>query len=92
MGHASSIALGVALNKPHKKYGVLMEMQGSFNAYGAMAVIGNINPKNLIHIVINNGAHVRDCWRNANSGIGCIDLTEIAKSLWIYMCEINYIH
>ena len=57
MGHTSSIALGVALNKPEKKVwcidgdgAVLMHM-------GAMAVIGANKPTNLIHIVINNGAH-----------------------------------
>ena len=57
MGHSSSIALGVALNKPNSKIwcidgdgAVLMHM-------GAMPVIGANNPKNLIHVVINNGAH-----------------------------------
>lgn len=57
MGHSSSIALGVALNKPNVKIwcidgdgAVLMHM-------GAMAVIGEIAPENLVHIVINNGAH-----------------------------------
>lgn len=57
MGHSSSIALGVALNKPDKKIwcidgdgAVLMHM-------GAMAVIGANKPNNLIHVVINNGAH-----------------------------------
>ncbi len=57
MGHASSIALGVALNKPQQKIwcidgdgAVLMHM-------GAMAVIGSNKPENLVHIVINNGAH-----------------------------------
>lgn len=57
MGHCSSIALGVALNKPDKKVwcidgdgAVLMHM-------GAMAVIGNRKPKNLVHVVINNEAH-----------------------------------
>lgn len=57
MGHSSSIALGVALNKPEKRIwcidgdgAVLMHM-------GAMAVIGANKPKNLIHVVINNGAH-----------------------------------
>lgn len=57
MGHSSSIALGIAINKPEKKIwcidcdgAVLMHM-------GAMAVIGSNKPKNLIHIVINNGAH-----------------------------------
>ena len=57
MGHSSSIALGVALNKPEERIwcidgdgAVLMHM-------GAMAVIGANKPKNLIHVVINNGAH-----------------------------------
>jgi len=57
MGHASSIALGAALQKPEQKIwcidgdgAVLMHM-------GAMAVIGEYRPKNLVHIVINNGAH-----------------------------------
>ena len=57
MGHSSSIALGVALKKPDRKIwcidgdgAVLMHM-------GSMAVIGANAPKNLVHIVINNGAH-----------------------------------
>ena len=57
MGHSSSIALGVAINKPDKCVwcidgdgAVLMHM-------GSMAVLGANKPNNLIHIVINNGAH-----------------------------------
>ncbi|MBQ6181010.1 MAG: phosphonopyruvate decarboxylase [Ruminococcus sp.] len=57
MGHSSSIALGVAINKPDKRIwcidgdgAVLMHM-------GSMAVLGANAPENLIHIVINNGAH-----------------------------------
>ncbi|MBO5621228.1 MAG: phosphonopyruvate decarboxylase, partial [Butyrivibrio sp.] len=57
MGHSSSIALGVALNKPGQRIwcidgdgAVLMHM-------GSMAVIGANKPSNLIHVVINNGAH-----------------------------------
>lgn len=57
MGHSSSIALGIALNKPEKRVwcvdgdgAVLMHM-------GALAVIGTYRPLNMIHIVINNGAH-----------------------------------
>lgn len=57
MGHSSSIALGVAINRPNKKIwcidgdgAVLMHM-------GAMAVIGSNSPANMVHIVINNGAH-----------------------------------
>ena len=57
MGHSSSIALGVALNRPEMKIwcidgdgAVLMHM-------GSMAVIGSNKPHNLVHIVINNCAH-----------------------------------
>ena len=57
MGHSSSIAMGVAINKPNTRVwcidgdgAVLMHM-------GAMAVIGSNAPKNMIHVVINNGAH-----------------------------------
>ena len=57
MGHTSSIALGIAVNKPKKKIwcidgdgAVLMHM-------GSLAVIAANAPDNMIHIVINNGAH-----------------------------------
>ena len=57
MGHSSSIALGVAINKPDTRVwcvdgdgAVLMHM-------GSMAVLGANKPKNMIHVVINNGAH-----------------------------------
>lgn len=57
MGHASSIALGVALNKTETKIwcidgdgAVLMHM-------GSMAVLGANKPDNMVHIIINNEAH-----------------------------------
>jgi phosphonopyruvate decarboxylase len=57
MGHSSSIALGIALQKPATRIwcidgdgAVLMHM-------GSMAVIGANAPQNMIHVVINNGAH-----------------------------------
>ncbi len=57
MGHASSIALGIAINKPDRRIwcidgdgAVLMHM-------GAMAVIGAVRPSNMVHILINNNAH-----------------------------------
>ncbi|MBR6770475.1 MAG: phosphonopyruvate decarboxylase [Lachnospiraceae bacterium] len=57
MGHASGIALEVALNKKESKVwcidgdgAVLMHM-------GSMAVIGANAPNNLIHVLINNEAH-----------------------------------
>lgn len=57
MGHSSSIALGIALQKKNTRIwcidgdgAVLMHM-------GAMAVIGASRPQNMIHVVINNEAH-----------------------------------
>lgn len=57
MGHCSSIALGIALSKPERRVwcidgdgAVLMHM-------GSLAVLGRHRPPNMIHIVINNGAH-----------------------------------
>ena len=78
MGHSSSIALGIALNMPNTKIwcvdgdgAVLMHM-------GAMAVIGNNRPNNMIHIVINNEAH--ETVGGMPTVAGGIDMVTIAKS------------
>ena len=78
MGHSSSIALGVALNKPEQKVwcidgdgAVLMHM-------GAMAVVGANAPKNLVHVVINNGAH--ETVGGMPTVASKIDLLTIAKA------------
>ena len=78
MGHSSSIALGVAVNKSKTKIwcvdgdgAVLMHM-------GAMAVIGANKPENMIHIVINNGAH--ETVGGMPTVAGLIDLVAIAKA------------
>ena len=57
MGHSSSIALGVSLNKPDKKIWCVDGDGAMLMHMGSMAVIGANAPKNLVHIVINNGAH-----------------------------------
>lgn len=78
MGHSSSIALGVAVNKPDLKVwcidgdgAVLMHM-------GAMAVIGKANPDNFIHIVINNESH--ETVGGMPTAAGSIDIPAIAKA------------
>ena len=57
MGHASQIALGIAMAKPDRKVwcfdgdgAVIMHM-------GSMAIVASNTPKNYIHVVFNNGAH-----------------------------------
>lgn len=57
MGHASSIALGVALQKTDKKIWCIDGDGAMLMHMGALAVIGANCPSNLIHIVINNGSH-----------------------------------
>lgn len=78
MGHSSSIALGVAINKPDQRIwcvdgdgAVLMHM-------GAMALLGTNKPRNLIHVVINNGAH--ETVGGMPTVAGNIDLVAIAKA------------
>lgn len=78
MGHSSSIALGVAINKPEQRIwcidgdgAVLMHM-------GSMAVLGANKPRNLIHVVINNGAH--ETVGGMPTVAGSIDLVAIAKA------------
>lgn len=57
MGHASQIALGIALQKPERRV-VVFDGDGALLMHmGGMAIIGDYCPKNLVHIVFNNGAH-----------------------------------
>ena len=57
MGHASQIALGIALQKPDRRV-IVFDGDGALLMHmGGLAIIGDYNPKNLVHIVFNNGAH-----------------------------------
>ena len=57
MGHSSSIALAIAKQKPQRKIWVIDGDGAVLMHMGAMALLGANAPKNLVHIVINNGAH-----------------------------------
>ena len=57
MGHTSSIALGLAINKPDKTVWCIDGDGALLMHMGAMAVIGSVSPANFKHIVINNCAH-----------------------------------
>jgi phosphonopyruvate decarboxylase len=76
MGHASSIAFGVALNKPDRKV-FCFDGDGAFLMHmGAAAVIASRQLANLKHIVFNNEAH--DSVGGQPTVMGCVDLTKIA--------------
>lgn len=57
MGHASMIALKIALEKPSRRVWCLDGDGAALMHLGAMPVIGQRQPANLIHVVINNAAH-----------------------------------
>lgn len=57
MGHSSSIALGVALQKNDKKVWIIDGDGAMLMHMGSMALIGSYAPENIVHIVINNGSH-----------------------------------
>ena len=78
MGHASSIALGVALRKPDQKIWCIDGDGALLMHLGAMAVIGANAPRNLVHIVINNGAH--ETVGGMPTVVGNIKLTDIAEA------------
>jgi len=85
MGHSSSIAFGIALNKPDTNVWCIDGDGAALMHMGAMAVIGQTAPDNLIHIVINNGAH--ESVGGIPTAAGCIDLVKIAEG-----CGYKYIY
>lgn len=78
MGHSSSIALGIALNKPNKQIWCIDGDGALLMHMGSMALVGYNKPTNLIHIVINNGAH--ETVGGQPTVAGEIDLVSIAKA------------
>ncbi len=78
MGHSSSIALGIALAKPERRV-FCFDGDGAFIMHmGAISNIGNLKPKNFIHVVFNNGAH-ESVGGQPTLGFG-IDIPEIAQA------------
>ena len=57
MGHASMIALGIAEARPDRRVWCLDGDGAVVMHLGAVPLIGRRAPENLIHVVINNGAH-----------------------------------
>ena len=79
MGHASMLALGIALEKPERRVWCLDGDGAALMHLGAMAVLGRKKPANLLHVVINNAAH------ETVGGMpvceGALDLSAVAKAV-----------
>lgn len=78
MGHASAVALGLALGRPDRRI-VLLDGDGALLMHlGALATIGLARPKNLIHIVLDNGVH--DSVGAVPTGAWALDLVGLARA------------
>ena len=79
MGHASQIALGIALEKTDRRVWCFDGDGACLMHMGSMAVLASKSPKNFIHIVFNNGAH-DSVGGQPTVGLK-IDLPAVAKSV-----------
>lgn len=78
MGHSSSIALGIALQRPGRRVWCLDGDGAVLMHLGAMALIGANKPANLIHVILNNEAH--ESVGGMPTVAGMIDLPAISRA------------
>ncbi|MEZ3487568.1 MAG: phosphonopyruvate decarboxylase [Lachnospiraceae bacterium] len=57
MGHTSSVALGIALEKPYRKVVVLDGDSAAMMHMGAMTMPSKMDVPNFMHVILNNGSH-----------------------------------
>lgn len=57
MGHASQIALGIALHQPQRPVYCFDGDGATLMHMGSLGIVGEMSPARYIHIVFNNGAH-----------------------------------
>ena len=79
MGHASMIALGIALQQPDRPVWCLDGDGASIMHMGNMAIVGSRHPKNYTHVIFNNGAH--DSVGGQPTVGHDIDLVEAARAM-----------
>jgi phosphonopyruvate decarboxylase len=85
MGHASSIALAIAIQKPELSITCLDGDGAVLMHMGALAIIGTQKPRNLCHIVLNNGAH--DSVGGQPTVAAAIDLSAVTRA-----CGYRYVY
>lgn len=79
MGHCSSIALEIALQKPERRVWCLDGDGALLMHMGAMAVIGSFAPANMVHVVFNNESH--ESVGGYPTAIGSVDLCKVAQNV-----------
>lgn len=79
MGHASSIALGLAYGQPSRTV-YCLDGDGAMAMHmGAMVTIGNSGLTGFKHILLNNASH--DSVGGQPTGLGDVEMVPLAKSL-----------
>ena len=87
MGHASMIALGIALQHPERQVWCFDGDGASIMHMGNMAIVGSRRPANMIHVIFNNGAH--DSVGGQPTVGHEIDLVEIAHAMhYEHVCRV----
>lgn len=88
MGHSSSIALGIALQRPDVRVWCIEGDGAVLMHMGALAVIGAKKPANLIQILINNMAH--ESVGGMPTVAGSVQWEQLAKACgYPYACGVS---
>jgi phosphonopyruvate decarboxylase len=78
MGHASSIALGVAMNEPEREVWCFDGDGALLMHMGSLAVIADHAPATYFHVVFNNGVH--DSVGGQPTSIDKVDVAAVARA------------
>lgn len=79
MGYASALAQGVALHAPHRAVAIIDGDGAALMHPGNMATIGHLHSRNLIHLILNNGAY--DSTGGQKTLADGVDFARLAHSL-----------
>ena len=77
MGHASSVALGIALAAPERQVVALDGDSAAIMHMGAMTMASKVDAPNFLHVILNNGAH--ESVGGQPSAGHLVDFTKIAE-------------
>ena len=86
MGHASALALGIALHRPQRRVVILDGDGAALMHMGALTTIGAAAPKNLVHILLNNEAH--ESVGGAPTAAGSVNLPAVAANVGYHVLPI----
>ena len=78
MGHASSVALGIALAQPERPVVALDGDSAAIMHMGALTMVSKVNAPHFMHVILNNGAH--ESVGGQPSAGHLVDFTKIAEA------------